>query len=349
LTRASHPAYRRPVRADPRKAPSRRLIRWLIVLTVVLVAAPRAAEPQSSGRIPRIGFLFVTSPGVASPFIEAFRVHLRDLGYVDGRTIAFELRSAEGRADRLPALARELVERKVDIIVAGGGNVSALAARNASGTIPIVMTSSVGAVEAGLVKSLARPGGNVTGLTVPRELAMKQLQLLKELVPSLSRVVILNRRTFDTSAQRAQAQTLVREFLGATLEWVEVREPEDLARAFAALKAHRPDAVIVGPDPLFFDHRAELVEFARATRMPVVYPLRYFVEAGGLISYSLSAVEVARITSGYIDKILRGARPADLPVEQPTTFELVVNMKTARALGLTVPPSVLVQAAEVIE
>lgn len=321
----------------------------ILILTLGLLAAPLAAEAQQTGKTPRIGLLFVTSPSSSSTFTEALRSSLRDLGYVEGRTITIEYRSAEGRAERLPALATELVERKVDVIVTGGGNVSTLAARKATTTIPIVMVGSVGAVEAGLVDSLARPGGNVTGLTVPRELGLKQLELLRDLIPSVSRVVILTRSTFDTAAQRAEAKAMALQFLRVTLEFVEVEEPEDLARAFVTARALRPNAMIVGPDPLFFNQRNQILEFARTARLPAIYPFRTFVDAGGLISYSLSSLEVSRVVARYVDKILKGAKPADLPVEQPTKFELVVNMKTAKALGLTVPPSVLLRADEVIE
>jgi putative ABC transport system substrate-binding protein len=204
-------------------------------------------------------------------------------------------------------------------------------------------------VEPGLVASLARPGGNVTGLTVPRELGLKQLELLRELIPSVSRVVILTRRTFEAASRRAEAKAMALQFLGVTLEFVEVEEPEDLARAFVTARASRPNAMVVGPDPLFFNQRNQILEFARTARLPAIYPFRNFVDAGGLISYSLSSLEVSRVVARYVDKILRGTKPADLPVEQPTKFELVVNMKTAKALGLTVPPSLLLRADQVIE
>ena len=320
-----------------------------LALVLTLLATPLAAQAQPAGKTPRIGVLFVTSPSVGSAFTEALRSSLRDLGYVDGRTIAFESRSAEGRADRLPALAAELVQRKVDVIVTGGGNVSTLAARKATTTIPIVMVGSVGAVEAGLVDSLARPGGNVTGVTVPRELGLKQLELLRAIIPSLSRVVVFSRSNFDTAAQRTEAKAMASQFLGVTLDFVEVQEPEDLARAFVTARAARPNAVIVGPDPLFFNQKGPILDFVRETRLPTIYPFRSFVEDGGLVSYSLSAQEVASIVARYVDRILKGAKPAELPVEQPTTFELVINMKTAKTLGLTIPPSVLLRADQIIE
>jgi putative ABC transport system substrate-binding protein len=263
--------------------------------------------------------------------------------------VTVENRSAEGRAERLSALAAELVERRVDVIVTGGGNVSVLAARKATTTIPIVMAASVSAVESGLVDSLARPGGNVTGLTVPRQLGMKQLELLRELVPSLARVVIFVRRNLASAPERAQAKAAILEFLRVTVDFVDVEEPEDLARAFATARASRPNAMIVGPDPLFFQRREQVLDFVRATRLPAMYPFRDFVDAGGLMSYSLSSLEVSRGVARYVDRIFKGAKPGDLPVEEPTKFELVINLKTARGLGLTIPPSLLLRADHVID
>jgi len=295
--------------------------------------------------------LFLSSPssGSGAEAIESLRASLRDLGYIEGRTVTIEYRSAEGRAERLAALAAELVERKVDVIVTGGGNVSVLAARKATATIPIVMAASVSAVESGLVDSLARPGGNVTGLTVPRQLGVKQLELLRELVPSLARVVIFVRRSLATAPERAQARAAILEFLRVTVDFVDVEEPEDLPRAFATARASRPGAMIVGPDPVFFQRREQVLDFVRATRLPAMYPFRDFVDAGGLMSYSLGSVELSRGVARYVDRILKGAKPGDLPVEEPTKFELVINLKTAKGLGLTIPPSLLLRADHVIE
>ena len=241
------------------------------------------------------------------------------------------------------------MQRKVDVIVTGGGNVSAVAARKATTTIPIVMVGSVGAVESGLVESLARPGGNVTGVTAPRELGLKQLELLRELISPMTRVTILTRSDFQTAAQRTEAKAMALQFLGITIDYAEVQEAEDLPRAFAAVRTFRPHAMIVGPDPLFFTQKGAVLDFTRQSRLPAIYPFRSFVDDGGLVSYGLSAREVARIVARYVDKILKGAKPAELPVEQPTTFELVVNTKTAKALGLTVPPAVLMRADQIIE
>lgn len=320
-------------------------------LASLLLATPPKSEAQQAARTPRIGVLFLTSPSSAAGAtgIEALRASLRDLGYVEGRTITIEYRSAEGRAERLPELAAQLVERKVDVIVTGGGNVSTLAARKATTTIPIVMTASWRAVEAGLVDSLARPGGNITGLSVPRELGSKQIELLREVAPSLSRMVIFSRKSLDTAAQRAQAKALIQEFLRVTVDIIDVEEPEDFARAFRAARGLRPHAMIIGPDPLFFEHRTRVLEFARSARLPAMYPGRDFVDAGGLMSYSLNPQEVVRRTARYVDRILKGAKPIDLPVEEPTTYELVINLKTAKALGLVIPQSLLLRADHVIE
>jgi len=325
--------------------------RKFLIAISALLAAPLAAEAQQAGKTPRIGLLFLVSlssrAGAAG--IEALRSSLKSLGYVEGSTIAIEYRSAEGRAERLPELAADLVKRRVDVIVTGGGNVSTLAARKATSTIPIVMSGSFAAVESGLVESLPRPGGNVTGLTVPRELATKQLELLRELVPSLSRVVILLRTNLATAARRAEAKAMAQEFLRLTIDYVEVQEPEELAGAFAAARALRPNAMVVGPDPLFFQQRDRILDFARSAQLPAMYPFGDFVDAGGLISYSLSPLEVARVVVRQVDRILKGAKPGDLPVEEPTQYELVINLKTAKALGLTIPQSILLRTDRVID
>ena len=319
------------------------------VLALLVLGAPRIALAQQARKIPRIGVLSLASPSSTTAGIEALRSSLRNLGYVEGRTIEVEYRSADGRVERLPELAMQLVARSVDVILTDGGNVSALAARKATATIPIVMSASVNAVESGLIASLARPGGNITGLTVPRDLGAKQLELLRELVPSLSRVAVLIRPDPAAAARRAQGKAMVLELLQLTIEYVEVREPEDLAQGFAALRALRPNAMLVGPDTLFFHQRDQILEFARTARLPAMYPFGDFVDAGGLVSYSVSSKEVYRTAAHYIDKILKGAKPADLPVEEPREFELVINLKTAKSLGITIPQSILIRADRVIE
>jgi putative ABC transport system substrate-binding protein len=321
-----------------------------VLALLALGAVPRTAGAQQA-KMPRVGILFLTSPASATgaAAIEALRTGLRDLGYVEGRSVRIEYRSAEGRAERLPQLAAQLVEQKVDVIVTGGGNISTLAARKATATIPIVMTGSWRAVESGLVQSLSRPGGNVTGLTVPRELALKQIELMREIVPSLSRMAVLSRGSLDTPAERAEAQAMLQQFFGISAGIIDVEEPEHLARAFEAARALQPHALLVGPDPMFFEYQDRIIEFARSARLPAIYPYYAFVEAGGLMSYAMSSQEVMLRAARYVDRILKGAKPADLPVEEPTTYELVINMKTAKALGLTVPQSVLLRVQRVIE
>lgn len=316
-------------------------------LAVALLAVPLAAEAQPAARTPRIGVLSPDSRAAATSGIEAFGASLRELGYVEGRTITVESRWADGRAERLPELAAELVALKVDVIVTAF-EPAIRAARKATTTIPIIMVASVDAVRSGLVDSLARPGGNVTGLSVSSELGGKQFELLREIIPSLSRVVGLVRPNPEAAARRAQAKASAQAYLGVTLDFVEVREPKDFARAFATVSASRPDAMIVAPDPLFYTHRDQIVDLARTARLPVMYPVRDFVEGGGLISYGPSVVEMFRRAAYFVDRILKGAKPADLPVEQSTKFDLVINLKTAKALNLTIPRTVLVQADKVI-
>ena len=319
------------------------------VLALIALGAPRVAPAQSPPRIPRIGVLSLASTASTGANVEAFRAALRQFGYVEGRSVEIDFRSAEGRIERLAELATQLVTRKVDVIVTGGGNVSAQAASKATATIPIVMSGALDAVESGLIASLARPGGNVTGLSVPGALAAKQMELLRELVPSLSRVAVLLRPDPAGAERRAKGKAMMLEFLRVTVDFVEVREPEDLAQALAAARTLRPGALMVWPDPLFFSQKDEVIAFARTGRLPAIYPLRDFVDAGGLLSYSVNNAELYARMAGYVDKILKGAKPADLPVEEPREFELVINLKTAKALGLKIPQSILLRADRVIE
>lgn len=281
--------------------------------------------------------------------MEEFRSSLRALGYIDGRNISLEILSAEGNAERLPELTAQLVARKVDIIIVGGGNVSALAARKATSTIPIVMTASISAVESGLVLSLGHPGGNVTGLTVPQELGLKQIQLLREIVPSLSRIAILVRHDPSLVQARQQMKINAAQMLLMHLEIVEAHSPEDMTRALEAVRAAKPGAIIVSPDPLLYQQREQILSFTRAARIPDMYVAPDVVDSGGLIAFSPSGRDIYRGVARFVDRLLKGAKPADLPVEQPTTFELVINLKTARSLGLAIPQSVLLQADRVIQ
>ena len=281
--------------------------------------------------------------------MDGFRSSLRELGHVDGRNIHLEVLSAEGNADRLPELAAQHVARKVDIIVTGGGNASTIAARNVTRTIPIIMSISINAVESGLVQSLARPGGNVTGMTAPLDLGLKQIQLLKELIPGLSRLVVLVRFDQLTPAELQGATLAVQALLGLTPQFIEVRTPADLPRALAAVRAARAEAMIVTGDPLMYQQREQIVAFARAAKIADMTPAPDMIDAGALLYYGPHLQELYRGVARFIDRILKGAKPADLPVEQPTLFELAINLGTARSLGLKVPQTILLRAERVVE
>jgi len=319
-----------------------------------LLAAPLAAEAQQAAKVTRIGYL---SPNLAaSPHLpEAFRQGLRDLGYVEGRNVVIEYRDAEGKPERLPALAAELVALKVDVIVAPASTLAALTAMQATKTIPIVFAGVGDPVTSGLVTSLARPGGNVTGLTgLGPELVGKRLELLTQAVPGVSRVAVLSRP--GALGERTDKDMLkgvegAGRALGVRLQFVEARGrgPEDFDRAFSDMTRARASALTVLPSAMFFNERRRLVDLAAKNRLPAVYPLREFVDAGGLMSYGPNFADLFRRAATYVDKILKGAKPGDLPVEQPTKFELVINLKTAKALGLTIPQSLLGRADQVIE
>ena len=317
-----------------------------------LLASPLAAEAQQPGKVARIGYL--ASNLAASPHApEAFRQGLRDLGYVEGRTIVIEYRDAEGKLERFPALAAELVALKVDVIVAGGGTPAALAAKQVTRTLPIVFAVVGDPVGSGLVTSLARPGGNLTGLSnVAAELVGKRLEQLRHAVPGVSRVAALWQpgnfpaRTEEDMVKEAEVTARA---MGVRLQFVEARGPEDFDRAFSDMIRARAGALTVLTSSMFFSERRRLADLVAKNRLPAVYPLREFVDAGGLMSYGADVADLFRRAATYVDKILKGAKPADLPVEQPTKFELVINLKTAKALGLTIPPSLLQRADQVIE
>jgi len=321
------------------------------VLAVSLLAAPLAADAQQAGKVPRIGFLGVTSPSDRPPLLDAFRQRLRELGWVEGQNIVIDYRYAEGRVGRLPDLAAELVRLKVDLIVASAGTQVATAAKNATETIPIVMIAVRDPVGTGLIASLARPGGNVTGVSgyAGLETVAKQLELLKETVPKIRRVAILS------NPANAYHQLAIREVnvaarsLGVQLQLLEARGPNEFDGAFAAMAKERVGALLVLSDVIFNSHRTRLADLAARSRLPAAYGNRESVEGGGLISYGPSFLDLHRRAAAYVDKILKGAKPAELPVEQPTKFELVINLKTARALGLTIPLSLLRQADELIQ
>jgi putative ABC transport system substrate-binding protein len=311
-----------------------------------VVAAPGIAHAQQPGKLHRIGFLALFSGPV--PQVEAFRQQLHELGYVEGRNLVIEYRFAAGKAELLPEMAAELVRLKVEVIVGAATPVIAAAMRVTS-AIPIVMAAAADPVRSGLVASLAHPGGNVTGSTLlSNELAGKRLQLLREVVPKAARVAVLANPGFATPALLEEMRTAARQ-LGIQILAQEVRAAADLAGAFAAMERERAQALIVQVSPFSIDNAQRIVDLAAERRLPAMYELRGFVDVGGLVSYGPSIPELYRRAAIYVDKILRGAKPADLPVEQPTKFELVINMKAAKALGLTIPPAILARADEVIQ
>jgi putative ABC transport system substrate-binding protein len=326
----------------------REFITLLSGATAASAAWLRAAGAQTPPKIPRVGYIAATSPTTAGHTVGAFRQGLRELGYVEGQTIALEVRWAEGRMERIPELVAELVGLKMDVLVAGT-SVAALAANKATRTIPIVM---VGAdpVGLGLVASLGRPGGNVTGLSLFNEgISAKRLQFLKELVPGLARVAVLRNPTVAVHATFWQETEVAARQLGVTLQPIEVRGPEDFEVAFAVATRGNAQALIAFDDALTITYKPQIVALAASSRLPAMYGVREFPDEGGLMSYGASFVVLFRRAAVFVDKILKGTKPADLPVEQPTKFELVINRKTANALGLTVPPTLLAQADEVIE
>jgi len=317
-----------------------------------LLVAPLAAQAQEAARIARIGFLSLNV--VPNRHLgESFRQGLRDLGYVEGRNVVIEYRDAEGKPERLPDLAAELVALKVDVIVTGGGTPTAMAAKQATSTLPIVFTSAPDPVTDGLVTSLGRPGGNVTGSSnLNPALVGKSLEQLKQAVPRVSQVALLLQPGAvpeRTEKDMLKGAEVAARALGVRLQLVEARGPADFKRAFSDMTGARAGALTVLPGAMFFSERRRLVDLAATNRLPVVYPQREFVDAGGLMSYGTNLADLFRRAATYVDKILKGAKPADLPVEQPTKFDLVINLKTAKALGLTLPPSLLQRADQVIE
>ncbi len=325
----------------------------LVVLALGILAGPLSADAQQPGKVYRIGMLGI-SPEVPTtrPLLDAFRQGLRDLGYVDGKNIVIEYRWAQGRVERFPELAAELARLKVDVIVAGP-TPAGLAAKHVTTTIPIVVVVMADPVRDGLVQSLARPGGNVTGLTfLAPELVPKRLQLLKEAIPGVSRVAafwhpgVYGERTMRDMVNETEVAART---LGVQLQFLEARSPNDFDRAFSAMTRERADALIVLPSPMLYGEHKRIVDLAAKHRLPAIYPFREAVDAGGLMAYGANILDLFRRAATFVDKILKGAKPADLPVEQPTKFELVINLKTANALGLTIPQSVLIRADEVIQ
>ena len=320
-----------------------------ILFVVVLLAVGAIAEAQQPVKITRIGYLDAVSLSVNAARVEAFRQSLRKLGYVEGKNIFIEWRSADGKLDRLPALAAELVHLKVDIIVTGGRSATR-AAKEATSTIPIVMTQDSDPVANGFVASLARPGGNITGLsTLAPELSGKQLELMKEIIPKLSRVAVFGSSTSPGNAQSLREVELAARAFKVQLQYLDVLDPKDIETAFRAASNGRADGVLVLNSPVFASRQTQVVDLAVKSRLPAIYWRSDFVEAGGLMSYGASQNDLDRRAAAYVDKILKGTKPADLPVEQPTKFELVINLKTAKQIGVTIPQKVLARADRVIK
>jgi putative tryptophan/tyrosine transport system substrate-binding protein len=310
-------------------------------------AWPLAARAQQGGKKYIIGRFNAGS--ATEPLNDVFTEILRELGWVEGENVVFERRYAENRLERLPELAADLVRLKVDVIVATG-TLAPLAAKRATSTIPIVMTGAGDPLGTGLVDSLARPGGNVTGMSLMApELGGKRLELLKELLPRLARVAVLWNAANPYSALVFKQVQAAGTTLGIEVQSLEVRQPDDFDRAFETVRRQHPDALMTVDDPLTINHRKRIADFAVGQLLPTLQGFREFVTAGALMSYGANVVDLARRAAGYVDKILKGAKPADLPVQQPTKFELVINLKTAKAIGITIPPSLLARADEVIE
>jgi putative ABC transport system substrate-binding protein len=321
----------------------------VLTLRATLFALCVSVEAQQPAKIPRIGYVTGVSSSGESPRVEAFRQGLRDLGYVEGKNIALEYRYADAKFDKLPALADELIRLKVDVLVVST-TFAVQAAKNATKTIPIVFSGVTDPVTAGLVDSLARPGGNITGFTnIASVLSGKRLELLKETVPKLSRVSVLwDPRNPGSTPQWKESQISAKE-LGLQLYSMEVSSADEYESAFKEAVKARSGALAVTADPLANSHPKRIADLATKNRLPAIYPWEHFVNSGGLMSYGPNFAAVGRDVARYVDKILKGTKPADLPVEQPTKFELIINLKTAKVLGLTIPPVVLMRAEKVVK
>jgi ABC-type uncharacterized transport system substrate-binding protein len=327
-----------------------RRIGLTVALALSLTLTPLAAEAQQAAKVYRIGFLGLSSATDYAPNLKAFRAGLRDLGYEEGRTILIDYRWAQGRVDRLPGLAAELVQLNPDVLVTHANGVGA--AQQATRTIPIVMGVSGDPIRQGLVRSLAKPGGNTTGVSSQLvDLSAKRLEVLKEVVPKLRQVaVLLYRDAFGAREALRDTEVAANQMGGIRVRsFGMVTEPTELEAVFATILRDRPDGLIVLPDARMASHNARIVQFSAKNRLPAVYGSRDFVEGGGLVSYAGDFREGWRVAARYVDKILRGAQPADLPIEQPIKYELVINVRTAKTLGLTIPQSLLVRADEIIQ
>ena len=327
---------------------TKRVLIWLLVNFIVVSVS--VAQAQQTTKIPRIGYLSGASRSTNAPRMESFRQGLSELGYVEGKNTIIEYRSAEGKFDRLPALAAELVRLKVDIIVTPGP-ISTRAAKAATSTIPIIMTNEGDPVGTGFVASLARPGGNITGLsTLAPEMSGKRLELLRETVTKISRLTVLGTSTFPSNAQSLKEVELAAAAFKIQLQSVDILDPKNLETAFRAASKGRADAVLfMVAGGIANAHRTEIAELAVKSRLPVMYDRSDFVEDGGFIAYGVNYNDLDRRAATYVDKILKGRTPADLPVEQPVKFEFIINLKAAKQIGLTIPPNVLARADRVIK
>jgi putative ABC transport system substrate-binding protein len=319
-----------------------------ILLIVPLVVVGAIAQAQQPEKVPRIGFLSATSPSAQNAFLDAFKQGLRDLGYVVGQNVALEIRAAEGKYDSLPDRAAELVRLKVDVIFAASAP-AIKAAKQATSTIPIVFETLSDPVADGFVANLARPGGNLTGLAgLAPELSGKRLELLKEVVPRLTRVAVLLNPDNPNARRLLKETEISAQALGMQLQVLQVRHPDELDKAFSAMTKARAGALTVIPDPTLQAERKKVADLSAKTRLPAIYGISGVAEIGGLMVYAPSLHDLWRRAATYVDKILKGAKPADLPVEQPTKFEFIVNLKAAKQIGLTIPPNVLARADRVI-
>jgi putative ABC transport system substrate-binding protein len=322
--------------------------KFLWLLTAILLVLPHRGQAQQPANVHRIGFLTATSLSAVSARIEAFRQGLRDVGYMEGKNIVIDYRSVEGKADRLAELAAQLVNLKVEVIVTAG-SASTPSAKEATTTIPIVMGFDNDPVGSGFVASLARPGGNITGLSsVSPEMSGKQLELLKEIVPKLSRLALVGDASEPGNAAAVKEARLAAESFGVHLQQLEIQALTDIEIVFREVRNGHAEAVLMLPSAVLLSQRREIAELAIKNRLPATYNRPEYVEAGGLMSYGASITDLFRRAAIYVDKILKGAKPADLPVEQPTKFEFIINLKTAKQIGLTIPPNVLARADRVL-
>jgi putative ABC transport system substrate-binding protein len=319
-----------------------------LLATVVLATVSLAQGQQPTKRIPRVGFLSLNTASVQKDRVEAFREALRKLGYVEGQNIIIDYRFADGKSERLPGLVAELVALKVDVMVTAGNSATA-PAKDATKTIPIVMMNDSDPVGQGHIDSLARPGGNITGLSSTSfDLADKRLELLKEIVPKLSRVAVLRDLTNQAAELAGREIDPTARALKLQVQWFDLAKVEDFDGQFKAITKWRAGGLVTGGGPLMIRNRKRVIEFAAKSKLPAIYGREEFVQDGGLVNYSASVLDLTRRSATYVDKILKGTKPADLPVEQPMKFELVINLKAAKQIGLTIPPNVLARADRVI-